>query len=99
MALLVAVKFCGGCDPAYDRIDLWERLNAAAPDNIDFMLSGDRRPQALLLICGCETACPLREVSGSIPVFLIDRDVENIEVLFMELTRKGERHGTYRYQG
>ena len=52
-----------------------------------------------MLICGCAAACPLKEVSESIPVFVIDRDLDTIETLIVELKRKGGSHGTYRIQG
>ncbi len=58
----VAIKFCGGCDPAYDRVEFFQRVRAAAADRVEWVRLGDERCQAVLLICGCLRACPEDEL-------------------------------------
>ena len=53
----VAVKFCGGCDPAYDRSLYWEAVKDRAGDRIDWVSLDESGYEAVLLIDGCETAC------------------------------------------
>ena len=53
----VGVKFCGGCNPNYDRGALFERIPEAYPEH-DFEFADDTKEyDALLVICGCPRAC------------------------------------------
>jgi hypothetical protein len=60
----VALKFCGGCDPAYDRVEYWEQIRLAAGDRIDWVRLDSGSYDAVLLICGCEKTCPRDDLSG-----------------------------------
>ena len=54
----VALKYCGGCDPQYDRVGVFERIREAAGDAIKWTAFDPQAGPALLIICGCATACP-----------------------------------------
>lgn len=58
----VAIKFCGGCNPEYDRVDLYRRIVSSAGDAIEWVRVEDSGYEAVLLICGCLTACPEDEL-------------------------------------
>ena len=52
----VRVKYCGGCNPRYDRKAEVARLRAAFPD-IEFAETGDEGPfDHVVVICGCSAA-------------------------------------------
>ena len=53
----VAVKFCGGCDPTYDRVNYWEQIRSIAGAQVEWGRLGDSAVEAVLLINGCERAC------------------------------------------
>ncbi|MBI4800295.1 MAG: hypothetical protein HY794_16510 [Desulfarculus sp.] len=53
----VALKFCGGCDPGYERGEYWQAIARAAGPEIEWARLEDQGCQAVLLICGCDTAC------------------------------------------
>ncbi|MCB2193243.1 MAG: hypothetical protein KQI62_16850, partial [Deltaproteobacteria bacterium] len=59
----VALKYCGGCDPGYDRVAYYEAIQAEAGERITWQRLEQGGHQALLLVCGCETACPLEEIA------------------------------------
>ena len=61
--MIVQVKYCGGCNPRYEREALLERLTKAFPQ-IDFQTQLCMAPAAAVVICGCDAACA--EVSGCI---------------------------------
>jgi len=53
-----AVKFCGGCNPRYDRGDAFHTLRAALAEQVTFSYPTDGISYDLLLIIrGC-TGCP-----------------------------------------
>ena len=53
----IGVKFCGGCNPRYDRGALLQKIRDARPDwAIDIAEPGTVY-KSLLVICGCTSAC------------------------------------------
>ena len=58
----IAVKFCGGCDPTYDRVEYLESIKAAAGDLLDWVSVDSPDFETLLIINGCEKACPEKEL-------------------------------------
>ncbi|MBN1614407.1 MAG: hypothetical protein JW950_08080 [Deltaproteobacteria bacterium] len=60
----VALKYCGGCNPAFDRVAYFNEIKSAARGLIDWVRSDDEEGfQALLIINGCNTACPERDLT------------------------------------
>ena len=58
----VGVRYCGGCNPRYDRVKLVKRLEAALPE-MEFVPAEDGVPYAAALIAnGCTNRCT--NVSG-----------------------------------
>ena len=54
----VAVKFCGGCNPGYDRGAAYQEIRSAVSDRTVVSLPQEgKRYDALLIIRGC-TGCP-----------------------------------------
>ena len=58
----VAIKFCGGCDPAYDRVEYFRQIQAEAGDRIHWVRLDEGTYEAILLIAGCQTACPVEDL-------------------------------------
>ncbi len=58
----VAIKFCGGCDPAFDRGEYWQQVQEAAGDKITWVSLEDGDYEAALVICGCPKTCPVEEL-------------------------------------
>ncbi len=60
----VALKYCGGCNPWFDRVEYFRRIRSAAGDSIEWVTLEDPDFEALLLIQGCDTACPERSLDS-----------------------------------
>lgn len=54
----VALKYCGGCDPEFDRPGYFARIREAAGDSIEWVTLDEVHSGTVLLINGCSTACP-----------------------------------------
>lgn len=53
----VGVKYCGGCNPRYDRVALVHRLMEEQPqDYFEPAVPGEMY-DLLLVICGCQAQC------------------------------------------
>ena len=56
--MIIGVKFCGGCNPKYDRGKLYERIREVYSEH-SFETAGEEKIyDMLLVITGCERACP-----------------------------------------
>jgi 4-hydroxybutyryl-CoA dehydratase/vinylacetyl-CoA-Delta-isomerase len=58
----VALKYCGGCDAGFDRVEYFNQVQVAAGDAIEWVTIDDQRVERVLLICGCHASCPEREL-------------------------------------
>jgi len=83
----VALKFCGGCDPEYDRIAYCEKLHITAGDRIEWARPDDNGCHAALLICGCPRACPENDLASTYPrcIISITDDEEDSEEVIKKL--------------
>ncbi|MFZ5585645.1 MAG: hypothetical protein ACOZHQ_06935 [Thermodesulfobacteriota bacterium] len=85
----VALKFCGGCNPDYDRARFWEQTRKAAGEAVTWVRLEDGDHQAVLLICGCPTACPVDDLpAGERLVLVKDAQSTPAEVLARLLERE-----------
>ena len=58
----IRVKYCGGCNPRYDRKAVTERLRAAFPES-EFVEAGDDEGpfDHVIVLSGCSAACASHE--------------------------------------
>ena len=73
----VALKYCGGCDPAYERGPYFARIREAAGPEIEWVRLEEGDYQAVLLICGCDTACPREEMPAGVPLVCLTNDEQD----------------------
>lgn len=71
----VGVRYCGGCNPRYDRKAAVQALAAALPGLR--LLEGDAalHTNILLIVCGCSTRCltvPPCSAEKSLQLYLLD---------------------------
>ncbi|MBP3736752.1 MAG: hypothetical protein J6I56_07000 [Lachnospiraceae bacterium] len=69
----VFVRFCGGCNPRFDRNACLRELIQAFPD-IRFLPGSAENGQALLLICGCERMCLKNSAPAATRFEIFDKD-------------------------
>ena len=58
MSTRIALKYCGGCDPEFDRVELFAKIRPAAADSIEWVGLDDHGFNTVLVIAGCARACP-----------------------------------------
>ena len=85
----VALKFCGGCNPDYDRSAHWEAIRQAAGEAVAWRRLEDDDYQAVLLICGCPAACPVDDMpAGARLVLVKDAKTTPAEVLALLMEKE-----------
>jgi hypothetical protein len=55
--LKVEIKYCGGCNPYYDRVALVERIKSRLKDRAEFVSPSNDDVDLVLAVQGCQTAC------------------------------------------
>jgi hypothetical protein len=53
----IGVKYCGGCNPGYERVEMIEKVQFRLGDQLLFHRHGDEDSDALILVSGCQRAC------------------------------------------
>lgn len=59
----IALKYCGGCDPGYDRVEYFRKIQNAADGKIEWVSVDEGDFEAVLVICGCDTACAAEKMA------------------------------------
>lgn len=70
----VAIKFCGGCDPAYERVEYFRQIQTEAGDRIHWVRLNETPYDAILLIAGCQTACPEEDLPTDVRLVSVTND-------------------------
>jgi fructose-1-phosphate kinase PfkB-like protein len=69
--LRIGVKYCGGCNPTYDRVALVERMGRALEEEAEFVSYAQENLDLVLVVCGCETACVDVDAFKPVPVRVV----------------------------
>ncbi len=80
----IGLKYCGGCNPRYDRVLAAEYLKHELQGLVSFVSYEDPEVLLILIIAGCETACVDRSNFGSTRYRIIDSQ-EDAEQIAREL--------------
>jgi hypothetical protein len=63
--ITVGVKYCGGCNPEYDRVALVRHIEERLQDKAEFVRPEREGVKLILAVEGCSTACAdLRAFQG-----------------------------------
>ncbi len=58
MALTLGVKYCGGCNVQFDRVELVDYIREHYPDQLNIVYTSSGEPFDLLLVMNaCQVAC------------------------------------------
>jgi hypothetical protein len=57
LKLRVGIKYCGGCNPEYDRIGIVDHIKQSLQDKIKIVRSESEDVDLILSVNGCSTAC------------------------------------------
>lgn len=85
--MICGVKYCGGCNPRFDRTGFFEAVKMACPD-IEFQyVQPGITYERLLVICGCPSRCAdITKILVSGKTFIIS-EAERLGKLTEELNQ------------
>ena len=55
--LKVGIKYCGGCNPGYDRVALADFIKNSLHGRVEFVALGSEIVDLILAVEGCKTCC------------------------------------------
>jgi hypothetical protein len=86
----IGIKYCGGCNPGFDRTDLVRKIKKELKDIVEFVSTEDSSIEGLLVVEGCSTACVDLEAFKHQKIFLI-KDPEEAEIVIRDILSLGGR--------
>ena len=85
--LNIGIKFCGGCNPAFDRVAAVERIKREFEGKAEFVPPDSETAEMVLAVMGCGNACAeLGEIKGK-QIILITED-SKVDAVIEEIKRK-----------
>jgi len=53
----IGLKYCGGCNPSYDRVEYVREIQEAAGNRVEWVPTDEGGFSTVLLVCGCDKQC------------------------------------------
>jgi len=64
----IGIKYCGGCNPFYERVEMIQRLRSLLQHRFIFAVNDLQDSDIMVLVSGCPRACAERN-SGNLEAF------------------------------
>ena len=78
----IGVKYCGGCNPSFDRIAAAEKIKERFKEDAEFVSYTDPDAEFIIVLMGCGSACA--DLAGideqKILIISSEEDVENFSL-------------------
>ena len=59
----IGVKYCGGCNPRYERVEMVHRIASLAGDRVLFIRHDQNPLGGLIAVNGCPRACGVNDLA------------------------------------
>lgn len=89
----VGIKYCGGCNPSYERVVFVERMKDLFGNYFLFLSPQESNLDLLIFVSGCLRACALVENDPkTLPYFSVaqEEDFENLVSILKSYVKKGD---------
>ena len=53
----IGIKYCGGCNPLYERVEVVQRVQSLLKDRFIFFVDDVQDSDIMVLVSGCPRAC------------------------------------------
>lgn len=73
LKLRIGLKYCGGCNPGYDRVAVAAYIKESLKDEVEFVAPDMGAIACILVVEGCETACVDLSHFKGVPIRVITR--------------------------
>ncbi|OGP80285.1 MAG: hypothetical protein A2V86_11645 [Deltaproteobacteria bacterium RBG_16_49_23] len=86
------VKYCGGCNPTYERVEMFQRIQSRLKDQLLFFRYDEPDIDLMVLLSGCHRACAAHDLNRAVPHYSVtgENDVESLLERLTSPTVKGD---------
>ena len=71
----IGIKYCGGCNPHYERVDLVQKVRSLMKGRFLFLKHDQKDLNGLILVNGCPRACAVQNLNeAEIPCRLVVKE-------------------------
>ncbi len=91
--LRIGIKYCGGCNPGYERVEMMEQVQSRLTDRFLFLRHDEPDIDALILVGGCHRVCAGEGLdTANIPRCSVtgEGDFDNLISWLKSIDRKGD---------
>jgi len=89
----IGIKYCGGCNPGYERVEMIQRVQFRFNDRFLFLRHDEPDIDVLVLMSGCHRACAGKDLNtAKIPHCLVtgENDFDTLINWLKSLDQKGD---------
>ena len=83
----VGLKYCGGCNPEYDRVSLVKHIQESLQGKVEFVKPESKGVRLILAVEGCSTACADLSAFQGMEVWIIT-NIEGAEKFIKEIMNR-----------
>lgn len=90
----IGIKYCGGCNPHYERVEMIKRIKSLIGDRFLFLRHDQQNLNGLVLVNGCPRTCAEENLNQrEVPYRLLTgkNDFDNLIDWLNALNKKGEK--------
>jgi len=82
----IGVKYCGGCNPTYDRMQVIRQIKSRFRNRFYFFLPDQKHLNGLLFINGCHHSCAVENGDPTHPSYFSISEENELPLLIRWLT-------------
>ena len=82
--LRIGLKYCGGCNPGYDRVALVNQIEKSLQREVEFVSPESEDVAIILAVQGCSTACANLSPFQGLQIWIIT-NIEDAEKFVKEI--------------
>jgi len=88
----IGIKYCGGCNPSYERVEIVHRAQSQFNHPFHFVHHDEPDIEVLLLLSGCQRACAEQDLNRAVPHYSVtgENGFEALMGWLKSLTTKGD---------
>jgi hypothetical protein len=90
----IGIKYCGGCNPTYERLEVIQAVQSRLGDRFLFIRPDQRDLDGMLLINGCVRSCATENFDHRETAYFSISGEKDFELLIDWLTALGKREDT-----
>ena len=90
----IGIKYCGGCNPTYERLEVIQAVQSRLGDRFLFVRPDQRDLDGMLLINGCVRSCAIENLAHRKTAYFSISGEEDLELLIDWLTAIGKQKDT-----